>query len=289
MVRANKTARISTGGYHPPRYQYEPMEPQEESSPEHEETPPPSDQASEPELSQVESEPEEEPQEFILISDDEEEGAPGGGQPPSPPQDGPAEDDESPPIGWTRKVYHKASCNAPSHHRLVGMLENYFSDWDGVVEYSCIEYTHPLENTYWKSKVLIFPKDVEKDAYLKDRGYRHDGHRATMEESMEEAAFTACLFLREQRFGNMRWDIHRYLPRLDPEQGWGMLEPTDLDPVSRVMVYFAHEMVEKHLKLQDMVIAQGKALKRCYKMIDDHREREGQPKIYGKLDYEPRP
>ena len=47
------------------------MEPQEESSPEHEETPPPSDQASEPELSQVESEPEE-PQEVIHISDDEE-------------------------------------------------------------------------------------------------------------------------------------------------------------------------------------------------------------------------
>ena len=48
-------------------------------------------------------------------------------------------------------------------------------------------------------------------------------------------------------------------------------------------------MVEKHLKLQDMVIAQGKALKRCYKMIDDHREREGQPKIYEKLVYEPHP
>jgi len=168
-------------------------------------------------------------------------------------------------------------------------LEAYFSHWDGAVEYSCIEYTHPLENTYWKSKVLIFTKDVEKDAYLKDRGYRHDGHRATMEESMEEAAFTACLFLREYRFGNMRWDIHRYLPRIDPEQGWGMLEPADLDPVSRVMVYFAHEMVEKHMKLQDMVIAQGKALKWCNKMIDDHREREGQPKIYGKHDYEPRP
>jgi len=72
----------------------------------------------------------------------------------------------------------------------------------------------------------------------------------------------------------MRWDIHRYLPRLDLEQGWGMLEPADL---------------EKHMKLQDMVIEQGKALKRCYKMIDDHPEREGQPKIYEKLDYEPRP
>ena len=106
---------------------------------------------------------------------------------------------------------------------------------------------------------------------------------------MDEAAFTACLFLREPHFGDMRWDIYHYLPRLDPEQGWGMLEPADLDPVSRVMVYFAHEMVEKHLKLQDMVIAQGKALKRCYKIIENHHEREGQPKIYEKLVYEAHP
>ena len=30
MPRAKKTARISTGGYHPPRALYEPMEPCEE-------------------------------------------------------------------------------------------------------------------------------------------------------------------------------------------------------------------------------------------------------------------
>jgi len=74
-------------------------------------------------------------------------------------------------MGWTRKVYHKPSCNAPSLHRLVGMLEAYFSNWDATVEYSCNNYTHPLENIYWKLKVHIFPKDVEKYAYLKDRGY----------------------------------------------------------------------------------------------------------------------
>ena len=97
----------------------------------------------------MESKPEEEPQEVILISDDEEEegAAIGGGQRPSPPQDEPAEDDDPPPMGWTRKVYHKPSCNTPSHHRLVGILEAYFSDWDATVEYSYTEYTHPLGDT----------------------------------------------------------------------------------------------------------------------------------------------
>jgi len=55
------------------------------------------------------------------------------------------------------------------------------------------------------------------------------------------------------------------------------------------MLHFAHDMMEKHLKLQDMVIAQEKALKRCYKVIDNHWEKEGLPKIYEKLEYEPHP
>ena len=36
MPRANKTARIITGGYYPPRGLYEPMEPREEESQEQE-------------------------------------------------------------------------------------------------------------------------------------------------------------------------------------------------------------------------------------------------------------
>jgi hypothetical protein len=56
MPRARKTARITTGGYFPPRSLYEPMEPQEEpedTAP----TPPPSPiQAPEPVLPQEELE-----------------------------------------------------------------------------------------------------------------------------------------------------------------------------------------------------------------------------------------
>ena len=61
MVRAHMTTRISTGGYYPPRHQYEPMESRVESSSEYEETPPPLIQAFEPELSQLESEAKEDP------------------------------------------------------------------------------------------------------------------------------------------------------------------------------------------------------------------------------------
>jgi hypothetical protein len=73
------------------------------------------------------------------------------------------------------KVYHKPGCDTSSHHRLVGILIHYYADWNATVEYVCNEYTHPLEDTYWKSKVCIFPRDEEKEAYQLDRNYIHGG------------------------------------------------------------------------------------------------------------------
>jgi hypothetical protein len=73
-----------------------------------------------------------------VIEDDDEEDADGGEQPPSPPHDETTDDDvPPPPIGWTVKIYYKSGGDFVSHHRLVGMLAAYFSDWNPVVEYVC--------------------------------------------------------------------------------------------------------------------------------------------------------
>jgi hypothetical protein len=101
-----------------------------------------------------------------VIEDDEEEEANGGGQPLSPPHDEVADDDVPPvPMGWTVKIYHKAGGDSVSHHRLVGILAAYFIDWNSAVEYVCWECTHPLEDTYWKIRASICPRDKEKGAY----------------------------------------------------------------------------------------------------------------------------
>jgi hypothetical protein len=122
-----------------------PKEPQEEAPQEQEQAPEAPIQAPAP--PQEEPEPEED-SEIIEIEDDEEEEANGGEQPPSPPHDEAAEDVPPPPMGWTVKIYHKAGGDAVSHHRLVGMLSAYFTDWHPAVEYVCWEYTHLLEDTY---------------------------------------------------------------------------------------------------------------------------------------------
>jgi hypothetical protein len=66
----------------------------------------------------------------------------------------------------------------------VGILIAYYTNWDPAVVYVCNEYTHLLEDTYKKSRVCIFPKDEEKNAYQLDRNNIHGGHHATMEDSI---------------------------------------------------------------------------------------------------------
>ena len=55
----------------------------------------------------------------------------------------------------------------------MGILQTYYADWDTAVEYVCEEHTHPLEDTYWKTRVCIYIRDEEKEAYLLDSNSVH--------------------------------------------------------------------------------------------------------------------
>ena len=136
MTRANKTARISTEGCSPPRGLYECMEPFEEEEPQEQEVDSPSP-APKPEPFQEEPEDEEsEEVEVVVLSDDEEE-------------DTVQEDQHTPAIGWTTKIWYKPGCESSvSDDRLMEILQSCYADGNGVVEYVCEGQTHPLEDTY---------------------------------------------------------------------------------------------------------------------------------------------
>ena len=131
------------------------------------------------------------------------------------------------------------------------------------MEYVCNEYTHPLEDTYWKSRVCIYIKDEENGAYQLDTNYSHWGRRATMEDSIQDAAFEACLGLYGRRFDDMKGDQYHFLPRQQPELEWAMMDPEGMDPTTQVMVDFAYDLVEKNRWLEGQLKAQGKSLKSC--------------------------
>ena len=109
MSRANKTARISTGGYYPPRGSS--MEPHEEEEPQEEEVDSPAP-APTPEPFQLEPDKEESKEvEVVVLSDDDDE------------VDAVQEDEPIPPLGWTTKVWYKPRCESSvSHHDLWGFF-----------------------------------------------------------------------------------------------------------------------------------------------------------------------
>jgi hypothetical protein len=95
--------------------------------------------------------------------------------------------------------------------------------------------------------------------------------------------------LRYLRFDSMKNDVHHYLPCAHPILGWAMMDPVQLDPIPRVMVNFAYDMMEMKLQLEEMVKAQGKTIKRCQEMIDDLRANQGLARIYKTFEHEPHP
>ena len=64
---------------------------------------------------------------------------------------------ELPAMGWTVEEEHLTEADVCMHHCLVGVLVNYYEDWEDVwVQYICLHRTHPLEATRWKSTVGVF-------------------------------------------------------------------------------------------------------------------------------------
>ena len=93
------------------------------------------------------------------------------------------------------------------------------------MEYVYEEHTHPLEDTYWKTRVCISIKDEQKDAYQLDSNYAHHAPCATMEDSIEDAATEACIGLRGHRFEDMKNDQYQFLPHEHLELVWAMMNP----------------------------------------------------------------
>ena len=90
----------------------------------------------------------------------------------------------------------------------MSMLQTYYDDWDAAVKYVCKEHMHPLEDTYWKTRVCISIKDEQKGTHLL--------YCATLEDSIEDAAAEACIGLRGRRFEVMKNGQYRFLHHKHP-------------------------------------------------------------------------
>jgi len=80
-------------------------------------------------------------------------------------------------MGWTERILQDPECNVNMHQRLVELLTDHYADWNASVHYTCSRFTHPLENTYWKTVVTISAWNEELKANEVEIAHRHMGRR----------------------------------------------------------------------------------------------------------------
>ena len=138
-------------------------------------------------------------------------------------------------MGWTKEFYFKhGDDTAYLHSLLMIVLVCYYPDLCPYVQYRCTEYWHPNEATYWKTDLFVTGWDEARKARRVETSHTHLVSRATMEESMEDASYEACLIYHARRFEKMKEDPFRFLPRCDPKkEGWEMMEPQGLNTTTK--------------------------------------------------------
>jgi hypothetical protein len=319
MTRAFKAARISSGGYYPPRGLNDPRGPDEDghvedwydSDDEEDLVPvPPSPggpPSPEPDVPQVEEDPEEvevvdvQPLEVILPepinipSDDEEDVVVDDADDydqPLPPGGGAIGGGEQPPeLGWTKEVFHPEDVDTEWHLKLMHLLNHYFFDWHPAVACVCTRYTHPMEKTYWKTEVQIFSREFGYVERKLERSFYHIGHRETQEDSMESAAYEAWLRLHGHRRELVEGGNLRLLPYTDVayEAGGIMMDPNAYGPEVRALGRFCEDLLAKNKRLESMVLSLGKSFRRLQLGYDELKETMGEPRVYRKWDHVWRP
>ena len=84
------------------------------------------------------------------------------------------------------------------------VLVCYYFDLCPAVQYCCTEYRHPHEATYWKTDLFVTGWDEARKAHRVETSHTHLVSCATMEESMEDAAYEACVIYHARRFEKMK-------------------------------------------------------------------------------------
>lgn len=174
-------------------------------------------------------------------------------------------------------------CHTRAHLRLEGLLLQDYEDWGNVkLEYICYRFTHPLAPTHWKAILELSIYDFVTASWEVESRFTHQGVRATMDHSMDDAAHGAWLNLHGRRHhvicNNNRND--HFLPYAHPTMGWAFKDPWEEDMVTVLNVGFNHDMMKKVERMKAMLARQERIIKGIKNQVDEQRVQSGLPKIY---------
>jgi hypothetical protein len=156
-------------------------------------------------------------------------------------------------MGWTHKYYFKQAQDTAYYHSLLtNMFEDYYLDLNASIKYYYVEYTHPLEASYWKTSVSIIVWNESKDGQEVEIVFEHIARQAKVSDSMEDVAQEAYIYYHGQRYEAMKEDLFRFLPHHDPMDGtWLIKDPQNSDPTLDATVRHVHAMQMENEELKE--------------------------------------
>jgi hypothetical protein len=111
------------------------------------------------------------------------------------------------------------------------MLAEYYPDFAAQVKYYYAEYKHPVEDNYWKTRIIITAWNSTDDSHEIETTHSHWAKRANAYDSMEDAALEAYVYYHGRHFYDMQENRYQFLRRHDHEdKTWVVLTPSAADP-----------------------------------------------------------
>jgi hypothetical protein len=188
-------------------------------------------------------------------------------------------------IGWTMKLHIMVSkADAFFHDVLTRTLDTHYHEWEATLEYRCKEYSHPMMNSYWETKLLVKTVDPTTRMPKEESKFVTQVSRATVETSMEDVAYNAFVFYHGLRSSKtLKGALRHFLYFLHDKGVWTILLTDDSSLTLQAIVELVRELALHEVDLKDELLKEKELKEQAYKEIDDLRAELGRHKIYEKL------
>jgi hypothetical protein len=159
-----------------------------------------------------------------------------------------------------------------------------FYDWEATLEYRCKEYSHPLMESYWETKLWVKKMDPTTKEPKVESKFITQVSQATVETSMEDVAYNAFVFYHGLRSDKTLKGALRHFPYFLHDKGvWTVPLADDSSLTLQATVGLVRELALHEVDLKDELSKERELKEQAYKEIDALRAELGRPKIYEKL------
>jgi hypothetical protein len=169
-------------------------------------------------------------------------------------------------MGWTTKHHIMVpKADVFFYDMLTRTLDNYYYDWEAMLEYHCKEYSHPLMGSYWETELWVKTMDFTTKEPKVESKFITRVSRATVETSMEDVAYNAFVYYHGLRLDKTLQGALRHFSCLIHDKGvWTVPLADDSFLILQAIVGLVRELALHEADLKDELLKEKKHKEQAY-------------------------